>query len=354
MKLAILRTSCTLRRFSTPKPFVPGDPDQIISQITPRWGQDFNPELKRLDLHKVKPFKIKLPVTNHCICYNGRFGEPSKLKTPVVFLHGLFGSTTNFRDVSRKLSDQMHRRMYAMDLRNHGASTHRGPHDYMTMAHDVIHTLQENKLKKVILAGHSMGAKVAMLVALLEPKFVDKLVVIDNSPINQQLNPRFYRQLVGLCHVEREVPPVFPPQRKNDFKLPYLLKEADAVLKRYEPDKAQRMFLLSGLRTNGKTRMRVPVLQFLVNNVLDNMGAWPEQEVEGLRYSGPVKVMKAKHSEFIDPTQMDSQFGKYFQKIDYQEFETGHWLVSHDPSGFMESLKKFITRPQISHLNEEA
>lgn len=303
------------------------------------WG-DFNPNLEQLDLDNVKPPKYKQPIANHFIQYKGN-RKPTTSRQPVLFLHGLFGSTQNFRSAARTLSDELRRPMYAMDLRNHGASPARFPHDYETMARDVIYSIKLNKLHRVTLAGHSMGAKVAMLVALLEPSLVGKLVVIDNSPIEAPLDPLFYRQLVGLCHVERQVPPQNIKKRK-DLKLPVAQKLLAKVIHPYESDPRNKMFLLSGLRTNAKTRVRVPVLQFLLHDVLAEMGKWPHELVQDCKFDGPVKIMKAKHSNFIDGNQIDHHFGPYFSNIEYEEYDTSHWLVTDAPDQFVCSMLKFI------------
>ena len=43
----------------------------------------------------------------------------------VVILHGLLGSSANWRTIARKLGET--HRVYAPDLRNHGASPHVTP-----------------------------------------------------------------------------------------------------------------------------------------------------------------------------------------------------------------------------------
>lgn len=338
----LLRSPTSLRWFSALN-IGYGNQDRII----PRWNEGFDPHLDKLDLDNVQPLRYETPINCHLIQYTGKKGVIDLSKTPVIFLHGLFGSTQNFRSAARILSTLTKRKMCAMDLRNHGDSPKRAPHDYETMARDVIHTLTLNDYNEVILVGHSMGAKVAMLVSLLAPKMIQKLVVIDNSPINQALDPMFYQQLIGLCHVERQVPAINSRHHK-DLHMKDVLIEADKVLQQYEPDKLNRFFLLSGLRTNSKTRVKVPVFHFLLNNVLDEMGKWPNDLVDGLTYKNPVKVMKAKKSLFIHPSHIDNSFSKYFDHIQYEEFNTGHWLVSDDPEAFISSMKEFIDPEETS------
>ncbi|MCY4313597.1 MAG: alpha/beta fold hydrolase, partial [Gammaproteobacteria bacterium] len=47
-----------------------------------------------------------------------QFGEPSN--PPVVILHGLFGSSSNWRTIASRLSTRFY--VLCVDLRNHGKS----------------------------------------------------------------------------------------------------------------------------------------------------------------------------------------------------------------------------------------
>jgi pimeloyl-ACP methyl ester carboxylesterase len=105
----------------------------------------------------------------------GGGGEP-----PLVILHGLLGSSRNWQTAGRDLAGR--RRVYALDLRNHGLSPHADEMSYASMAADVVAWLDARGLGAVELMGHSMGGKVAMVVACREPGRVGRLVVVDISP----------------------------------------------------------------------------------------------------------------------------------------------------------------------------
>ena len=61
---------------------------------------------------------------------------------PLVVLHGLFGSGTNWRTVARRLS--AHHRVILADMRNHGESPHAAEMDYVAQAGDVRALLGES------------------------------------------------------------------------------------------------------------------------------------------------------------------------------------------------------------------
>src|SRR3954454_798882 len=102
---------------------------------------------------------------------------------PLVLLHGLFGQASNFGAAQKVLAAQG-RRVLALDLRNHGASPHAASMSYAEMAGDVAATLEAAGAVPADVLGHSMGGKVAMMLALTRPELVSRLVVADIAPVS--------------------------------------------------------------------------------------------------------------------------------------------------------------------------
>ena len=101
-------------------------------------------------------------------------------KPPLVILHGLLGSSRNWQTAGRDLSDQFH--VCALDLRNHGDSFHAHEVTYEIMAADVLAWLDAQGIERTHLLGHSLGGKVAMLLACRHAGRVERLVVVDIAP----------------------------------------------------------------------------------------------------------------------------------------------------------------------------
>lgn len=102
--------------------------------------------------------------------------------SPVIILHGLFGSSRNWMTISKKLAQ--HHTVYALDMRNHGESPHDPRMTYPEMTQDVIEFLDAQKLDSVNIIGHSMGGKTAMWLALNQPQRIQKMIVVDIAPVN--------------------------------------------------------------------------------------------------------------------------------------------------------------------------
>ncbi len=99
---------------------------------------------------------------------------------PLVLLHGMLGSSRNWQSAGADLAAHFH--VLAPDLRNHGRSPHAEAMTYEVMMDDVLAWLDANGLTRATFVGHSMGGKVAMLLACRHPEWVERLVVVDIAP----------------------------------------------------------------------------------------------------------------------------------------------------------------------------
>jgi pimeloyl-ACP methyl ester carboxylesterase len=103
-------------------------------------------------------------------------------RPPMVILHGLLGSSRNWQTAGADLAERYH--VFALDLRNHGRSPHADSMSYEEMGDDVLAWLNAQKIERATLVGHSMGGKVAMLIACRHPQRVERLIVVDIAPRN--------------------------------------------------------------------------------------------------------------------------------------------------------------------------
>ncbi|CAX43532.1 alpha/beta hydrolase, putative [Candida dubliniensis CD36] len=272
----------------------------------------------------------------------------NKQKTPVLFLHGLFGSMSSFNSIGRSLSAVVKHPVYAVDLRNHGDSPRALPHTYTIMARDIHNFIRTRKWDECILIGHSMGAKVAMMVSLLYPSLVSKLVVVDNTPHSRPLNDQFYKDLLGMCEVEVNGQKYKTANKKTVGKL----SEIDRFLSQYEKDQRVRRILTSNLMTclkhfknrkdidHEKEVFKIPVMNFYKYDILGTLGGWP-QLPEVKKFDKPVFVMYGNNSDFV-LRKYHKYFLKYFSNVKFQEFDSGHWVAMDQPERFLKKLARFI------------
>lgn len=99
---------------------------------------------------------------------------------PMLMIHGFSDSSRTWSNVAPFLAD---RRMLAVDLRGHGDTT--VPDccfTTMEMTNDVSLFLKAMDVGKVDVLGHSMGTRVAQMLAALHPEQVDRLVLLAGDP----------------------------------------------------------------------------------------------------------------------------------------------------------------------------
>ena len=113
---------------------------------------------------------------------------------PVIILHGLLGSSDNWRAISTRLSPNY--KIYTLDLRNHGRSPHSEIMTYPAMADDLRELMEREKISECHVVGHSLGGKVAMQFATSHPHRVSKL---GRNPTRRRSAPYWRRSNSWSC-----------------------------------------------------------------------------------------------------------------------------------------------------------
>ena len=102
----------------------------------------------------------------------------------LLVVHGLLGSSNNFKSVlhNPKISKKVNSIM--VDLRNHGNSEHKDSMSIEDMAHDLAQFIKDQNLKNLIIMGHSLGGRVSMKTCLHYPELIKGAIIIDIMPVN--------------------------------------------------------------------------------------------------------------------------------------------------------------------------
>ena len=148
---------------------------------------------------------------------------------PLVFVHGLAGSSRWWRANTRLLSK--HFTVYLVDLPGFGRSRATGRGPLAELVASLPGWLDRHGLERVHLVGHSMGGYIASHLAATRPERVGRLALIDSVgiPLNLNVAQMLRRVLQGLPHSA----PLFVPIVVADglrAGLPYLLRLTNEIV----------------------------------------------------------------------------------------------------------------------------
>ncbi|MBK8499846.1 MAG: alpha/beta fold hydrolase [Flavobacteriales bacterium] len=235
---------------------------------------------------------------------------------PIVILHGLFGSSDNLGTIARELAEPSEPGIPAYDvvladLRDHGHSPHTEAATYPHMAADVHALVVRLGLKDIVLVGHSMGGKAAMLFAQRWPHLLKQLVVIDIGPREHTNNQ---------AHIVEAL-------RTADLSPGRTRKEVEAHLAQHVKEPGVVQFLLKNLywQSEGQLawRMNVEGLARDLDHILASIGP------EAVRV--PTLFIRGGQSDYVtreDLPAIREQFpNSRVETIAY----AGHWVHAQAP-----------------------
>ena len=239
---------------------------------------------------------------------------------PLIILHGLLGSLSNWRAVADVLSD--YAQVITVDLRNHGQSPHSTEQTYSLMVDDLAELMADLSLQSVDMIGHSIGGKVAMAFVETFPQKVRKLMVVDIAPRQYQSSHcQIFNALLGL-----------------DLSSFTTRKEVDSALAVKLPDKAVRQFLLMNLAVSGQQLTWQINLQALADNYVHLLEAVCQKD----KVSIPSYFIKGGRSDYIQKNDED-EIRTIFSNVVIDTIDSaGHWVHAESPQEFMTKAIHFF------------
>jgi esterase len=239
---------------------------------------------------------------------------------PLILLHGLFGSSSNWAPIVRILQARLD--VISPDLRNHGRSPHSGEAGLEAMAGDVLELMDSLGLQSCRILGHSLGGRVAMRLALDFPRRVERLLVADMAPSAQ--GPLVAFQALG----------------KLDTHSLTTRAEADERLKAWIQDPAMRAFLLTNLaRDESGTfgwRMNLAGLNAAQEGLRAAMAS-------ARPFEGPTLFLKSENSGLVTEGD-EGLIRELFPNAAIRSLAgTGHWLHADKPAEFAAEALAFFS-----------
>ena len=238
-------------------------------------------------------------------------------KTPLLIVHGLYGSARNWGVISKRLSDE--REIFAIDQRNHGDSKWCETQSYFDMAGDLQEFLEH--FGSMAILGHSMGGKAAMALSILKPSLVEKLVIADIAPVSYfHDNTQYIRAM-------------------KNVKLDKLATRADAIIQLAEsvPEPELRSFFAQSIDLKNKRwKLNLDVLESEMEKIISFPQLSGKFEKVSLFLSGAL-------SNYLQITHRPT-IKKLFPKAKFAKIpNAGHWLHAEKPREFEAAVRTFLS-----------
>ncbi|WP_244929309.1 alpha/beta fold hydrolase [Nocardioides sp. W7] len=242
----------------------------------------------------------------------------------VAFCHGLFGQGKNWTTIAKALATD--HRVLLVDMPNHGRSAWHDRFDYVDVADEVAALFSADD--PVALVGHSMGGKAAMVLALRHPELVERLCVVDISPVDYHGLSEFGGFIAAMRGMDLDA-----LERRSD---------ADEAMAEAVPNRTVRSFLLQNLRREGDGWTWLPNLAVLDRD-LALLGGWPEDELAGAApYPGKVLWVAGQTSGYVKDEYAAAMDRWFPQNRRVTVKNAGHWVHSEQSEVFLEVLRRFL------------
>jgi pimeloyl-ACP methyl ester carboxylesterase len=241
---------------------------------------------------------------------------------PVIFLHGLFGTSDNWLNFARKL--EAHGYMSILvDQRDHGRSPHTSAFSYPILANDLYDFMNENWIYSSIIIGHSMGGKTGLQFASQYPHMISKFICID----------------IGIKKYEQGHNAVFDALFSVDIDKVESRDEVYHTLISRLKDEGTVQFLMKNLsrRKEGGFEWKLN-LQLLFNeypNILASISIEDKNDTD-------VMFIRGSKSNYI----LDEDIPNIQQKFPRAQIKTiqgaGHWIHVDKPIELFDQIMDFI------------
>lgn len=236
--------------------------------------------------------------------------------TPLLLIHGLFGSLDNLGVLARGLKTDCP--LIQVDVRNHGLSPRSDEMSYRAMAQDMLETLDAHGIEKVTVIGHSMGGKIAMTMTALAPERIERLVLIDIAPVDYRT--RRHDEIFAAVNAVTEA----KAQQRS---------EAASVMREIITEEGVIQFLLKSFH-DGEWRFNVAALW----NNYPAISGWEPVPA----WHGPALFIRGELSPYLDDIHRNALLTQFPQARAHVIAGAGHWVHAEKPEAVLRAVRRFL------------
>ncbi|QMD53704.1 esterase [Citrobacter sp. RHB35-C21] len=237
--------------------------------------------------------------------------------SPIVLVHGLFGSLDNLGILARDLVADHD--IIQVDMRNHGLSPRSPEMNYPAMAQDLLDTLDDRQIEKAIFIGHSMGGKAVMALTALAPERVERLVAIDIAPVDYHV--RRHDEIFAAINA------VTDAQSSSR-------QQAASVMRQHLQEEGVIQFLLKSF-VDGEWRFNVPVLWEQYPHIVgwETIPAWEH----------PALFIPGGNSPYVTEAYREQLLAQFPQARAHVIAGAGHWVHAEKPEAVLRAIRRYLS-----------
>jgi esterase len=236
--------------------------------------------------------------------------------SPIVLVHGLFGSLDNLGILARSLVADHD--IIQVDMRNHGLSPRSPEMNYPAMAQDLLDTLDDRQIDKAIFIGHSMGGKAVMALTALAPERVERLVAIDIAPVDYHV--RRHDEIFAAINAVTDAQATSRQQ-------------AASVMRQHLQEEGVIQFLLKSF-VDGEWRFNVPVLWDQYPHVVgwETIPPWEH----------PALFIPGGNSPYVTEAYREQLLAQFPQARAHVIAGAGHWVHAEKPEAVLRAIRRYL------------
>ncbi|MEB7555319.1 esterase [Kluyvera cryocrescens] len=236
--------------------------------------------------------------------------------SPIVLVHGLFGSLDNLGILARDLVADHD--IIQVDMRNHGLSPRSEEMNYPAMAQDLLDTLDEHQIETATVIGHSMGGKAVMALTALAPDRIDRLVAIDIAPVDYHV--RRHNEIFAAINAVTNAGVATRQQ-------------AATVMREFLKEEGVIQFLLKSF-VDGAWRFNVPVLWEQYPHIVgwEAIPAWDH----------PALFIPGGNSPYVTEAYRDDLLAQFPQAKAHVIAGAGHWVHAEKPDAVLRAIRRYL------------
>ena len=254
----------------------------------------------------------------------------------LIIVHGLYGSLDNWLSIAKKLSENFE--VFIIDQRNHGNSPHADSHTYFDLKNDLLEFMDDHKIDKATLLGHSMGGKTVMFFAIDYPERVSNLLVVDIAPKNYSKISDYTPQTINHEHLVSII-------LNFDLNLFKSRTEINQELAKQIKSEKVRQFLLKNLKRNKDKsfgwKLNIKTISEYLPQIMDGIDESSFTKGKGIT-GFPVLFIKGEESNYI----CDDDHKLIRTIFPYAEITTipkaGHWVHAEQADLLVKTINYFI------------